>query len=100
MFLGLPIKFHASCRIGCYNLYDSKPREKTNKQLTVSQHWSTKWGCYVDSTRSEIVDGNRVAIREHFCRPSDGQQPKDAVSPGCMTLASYVAISHSHIYNL
>ena len=68
--------------------------KETKKQLAVLQRWCTKWGCYVDSTRSEIVDGDRVTIREHIRRPGDEQLPKDAVSPSCMTLASYVIVSY------
>ena len=58
----------------------ARQENETKKRIAVLQRWSTKWGCYVDSAGSEMVDGDHVTIREHVHRPVDGQQPKDAVS--------------------
>ena len=57
-----------------------RQEKEIKKQTAVLQRWSTKWGCYVDCTESEMIDGDLVTIRKRVCRSVDGQKSKDAVS--------------------
>ena len=43
------------------------------------QRWSNEWSCFVDTTESEVADGDRVTIREYCYESFDGQQSKDMV---------------------
>ena len=56
-------------------------QKKQRREPLYCKRWSAKWGCYIDTFRNEMVDGDIVTIREHIhSHPGSGKQQKNDAS--------------------